>query len=160
MPGQPAPLEVRFWSKVSKRGPAECWLWSGAINGSGYGMILTRRDGRHFMDRAHRVSFALANGSIPPDGVILHSCDNPPCVNPAHLVLGTQAENLADMRSKGRARIVGEKNGMARLTARDVREIRRRRAAGEGVDLLARAFGIAAAYVYQLAERRAWRHIA
>jgi hypothetical protein len=114
-----------FWSRVE---PARggCWEWQGARNEHGYGL----HDGH---GRAHRFAFDLVFGSIPPGLVVMHTCDNPPCVNPDHLVLGTKADNTRDMRRKGRARggaSPGETNPSAKLTAEQVAEIRRRWAAG------------------------------
>ena len=97
--GTPEPRgpEDRFWAQVEKRGPDECWLWVGAtLKGYGRG----NWNGEHYY--AHRKSWELANGPIPDGLYILHACDNPPCVNPAHLRPGTQAENVRDMVERGR----------------------------------------------------------
>ena len=117
-------FEERFWCNV-KRGPADqCWLWIGTKIRSGYGHI--GRGGHHGVKvRAHRASFELHCGPIPAGMWVLHSCDVPLCVNPAHLFLGTHRDNMADMTRKGRAVYVrGEKNGSAKLTAADVLAIR------------------------------------
>jgi hypothetical protein len=93
-----APLERRFWSRVDKS--ANCWLWTGALDEYGYGRFYVG-DGRAV--KAHRMAFLLMIFD-PGELDVLHSCDNPRCVRPSHLFLGTQADNLADMRTKGRDR--------------------------------------------------------
>jgi hypothetical protein len=89
---------ARFWSKVDRRGPDECWPWLGHLDDGGYGRV-----GRgHFV--ASRVAWELHNEAQVPEGQrVLHSCDNPPCMNPAHLWAGTQKDNVQDAISKGRA---------------------------------------------------------
>lgn len=95
-------LEERFWPKVDKRALDECWLWNAAIDTMGYGVINGGGRGRKLY--AHRVSYELAVGPIPSELEILHSCDVRPCVNPAHLSVGTRKDNVADARSKHRLR--------------------------------------------------------
>ena len=94
------PLSERFWEKVAIGEPDECWEWEAYRQENGYGTIKKNRKDIG----AHRVSWELENGREVPDGmVVMHSCDNPSCVNPAHLSVGTQADNLADCKAKGRA---------------------------------------------------------
>lgn len=104
-----APLADRFWAKVHRRGPEDCWPWRASVAGWGYGRLRYQRDGVWVTRSAHRVAWELTHGQPPPDHLaVLHRCDNPRCVNPAHLLLGTQQDNLADMRAKGRDRPWGQ----------------------------------------------------
>lgn len=95
-----AHLIPRFWERVVRGGPRECWEWQGSRHPSGHGQVW---DGEKVV-YAHRTAWALVNGPVPDGLVVMHSCDNPPCANPAHLSVGTQGDNLRDMASKGRDR--------------------------------------------------------
>jgi HNH endonuclease len=95
------PFALRFWSKVSKGTDAVCWEWNGKTGRNGYGYIKAARTEHYHL--AHRVAWALTYGPIPHRLQVLHHCDTPRCVNPAHLFLGTQADNMTDKAKKGRA---------------------------------------------------------
>lgn len=158
---RPKTPETRFWSKVDRSGgPDACWPWTAnRQRRSGYGQFWYERRVR----LAHRVAWKLTRGEIPPGRCVLHRCDNPPCVNPAHLFLGTQADNLADMDRKGRrvnSPHPGERNGLAKLTEMRVRLIRHLRAKGSTQPALARAFNVTTSTVHDLETRRTWRHVA
>lgn len=147
-------IAVRFWAKVVKGGEGECWLWSGLRNACGYGKI--RFDGhRHF---AHRLSFALHYGVTLSTEHVLHSCDNPACVNPAHLSLGTHAANMADMKKKGRQPKGGARYRM-KLTDDAVRSIRSRHGGGVSVASLARGFGVSRWHISNIVAGKAWKHV-
>jgi hypothetical protein len=95
------PLADRFWSHCDQTG--ECWLWLGSVKNSGYGMAYTgMKAGRAIYRTAHRVAYELAHGVIPHGMQVMHTCDVKLCVNPDHLSLGTHADNMRDMASKGR----------------------------------------------------------
>jgi hypothetical protein len=91
---------ARFWEKVEKTGG--CWRWTGGTNNKGYGIFCWKGKGQNRMEGAHRVSYFLAHGVWPGEKLVCHTCDNPSCVRPEHLFLGTNSENLRDMVSKGR----------------------------------------------------------
>ena len=112
-------MKERFWDKVDKKGPDDCWEWM-ASKIRGYGVIWVA--GRQMF--SSRVSWELANGQIPKGMCVLHHCDNPSCVNPAHLFVGTNADNSSDMVKKGR-QARGKMNGATKLSEQSVREIKR-----------------------------------
>jgi hypothetical protein len=118
-----------FWKRVPLGSPDECWEWAGTRTRTGYGQ---HGYGRNKRTMAHRVSYQAAHGPIRPGMCVCHKCDNPPCVNPNHLWLGTPADNARDRVAKGRSvkwngRRSGENSPWAKLTAEDVLEIRRLR---------------------------------
>jgi hypothetical protein len=152
-------LASRFWAKVEKQ--AECWIWTASTNGRGYGQLGRggRGDGYVY---AHRYSWELSNGSIPNGMSVLHRCDQSRCVNPDHLFLGTQKDNMRDASRKGRlavgTRVCGEATGTAKLTALDIRIIRR--LSGRLLQReIAEMFHIAQTNVSMIVQRHSWRHI-
>lgn len=153
---------ARFWAKVDKDGPVldarpelgPCWLWRAARQAKGYG----RFDTGTRLDGAHRIAWALSHGAIPDGVFVLHKCDNPPCVNPAHLFLGDAKANGADCHAKGRT-TRGERNAQARLTAPEVREIRRLLRAGLSQNRVAARFGVHRGTVCDIGAGRLWAHL-
>ena len=153
-------IEQRFWAKVNRRGVDECWSWMGA-RARGYGHLWAL--GRVMC--ATHVALMVVDGVDVPSGMIVcHTCDNPACVNPAHLELGTHADNSADKISKGRDRYApdrGESSVHAKLTEAQVHEMRcayRRRQRGYGTTFLARRYGVSPCEVLRIVrgERWAW----
>ena len=154
----PRPLPERFWEKVDVRGPDECWTWTAGTASHGYG-IIARGSPQRGMLLAHRVSYELHRGPIPDGGHILHSCDNRLCVNPAHLSLGTNAANVADMVAKGR-QAAGEVNGHAKLTEEQVREIRERYDWYRVTQrLLAAEYGVTRSNIGHIVNGGSWAHV-
>lgn len=96
-------LERSFELRCGCAGGAGCWNWQGARNGDGYGLVSGQGIGR--LVRAHRLSYAIEHGHLEPDAMVLHTCDNRLCVNPAHLYVGDAARNSLDMIERGRSRL-------------------------------------------------------
>lgn len=153
------PLAARFWAKVEILGTDECWPWLASRDRHGYGHIgLGGREGG--TGYAPRVSWELHNGPIPEGLWVLHRCDNPACVNPAHLFLGTPKDNTADMMVKGRAnRARGEDSGGAHFTAEQVVEIRATHARGRSMRALARQHGVSHSTISAMVHLRTWSHV-
>lgn len=93
-------LEARFWSKVDRREPNECWEWLGDKRSNGYGLLYVEEGGSR--PGVHRISWEIHNGPIPKGKLVLHTCDSPGCVNPNHLYLGTQSDNMCDRYERNR----------------------------------------------------------
>lgn len=154
----PSPSE-RFWNQVDKgRGETSCWLWIGHQDKFGYGRFtVTSEDGQKHL-RAHRYSYEMAYGKIGEGLNVCHKCDNPPCVNPAHLFLGTHQDNVKDKIQKGR-QARGERNNHAKLTTDQVIAIREALRAGIAGHKLAITYGISPYVISSIKRRKTWRHI-
>lgn len=148
-----APLAERFWAKVAKS--EGCWEWQGNQGRHGYGRL---RSTSYHSVFAHRVAWELTYGPIPDGLEVCHKCDNPPCCRPDHLFLGTSAENLADMRAKGRG-ARGERHGSAKLLDSQVMTIRQRLAAGANVYSLASEYDVTPDTIWLIRRRRTWQHL-
>jgi hypothetical protein len=158
-------VEERFCSKVDTNGPVHpilqtaCWLWGGPRHGFGYGRIrYNKRD-----ISAHRCSYILNNGPIPDDLWVLHHCDNPACVNPDHLFLGTRQDNIDDMIAKNRHRQghspAGESNPSAKLTEPEVLRIRELAAQRVPRQQLGDMYGVSLPLIEKIISRSVWSHI-
>lgn len=145
---------TRFWAKVVRE--EGCWKWIASIDNCGYGIIGIGQK----LFRAHRVSWVLHNGEIPADQHVLHTCDTRSCCNPAHLFLGTHADNMRDMAVKGRARPVaqyGEANPSAKLNRLQVTAIRERYIPGEiSMRCLADEYGVSVQSICNVIHGKRW----
>lgn len=150
------PLAERFWEKVAKRDDDACWLWTANQDARGYGRFAVSRCNIRL---SHRVAWELLNGTIPEGLRVLHTCDNPPCVNPDHLFVGTAKENTRDMVRKWR-HAHGERHGHATLTDEIVLEMRRLRSE-EGLSYaeIGRRVGRLGGTVHKICTRQRWVHI-
>ncbi len=151
----------RFYERVDRSG--DCWVWTGRVLANGYGVLpifdATRRR-RGSPDRlAHRIAYELAFDVDPGELFVCHKCDNPACVRPSHLFLGTNKDNVADCRRKDRD-IQGERSRIAKVTDDKVRVMREEFKAGTTQTALANRFGVSISLVNGIVHGRRWRHVA
>lgn len=151
-----ASLSTRFFRKVDRT--ATCWIWTGNTSRNGYGSIQSGGKGSPTLS-AHRLSYEMHKGQIPEGCVVMHSCDNPSCVNPDHLSIGTFKENTADMIAKGRKRTIAPKgidNGKAKLNDSLVRYIRQ---SSKNAASIARELSLSANCIRGVRTGRTWSHV-
>lgn len=149
-------LKARFWRDIDKRSPSECWEWKGGRDTSGYGHFKHGNE----IHRIHRLSYQLHHGEIPEGMHILHSCDNKICGNPAHLRVGTNAENMREKAERGLCNpVIGEANFQARLNADKVRQIRSLYQSGYTYDKLGVMFGVSKQTCASIVKRKTWKHV-
>lgn len=147
-------LKDRFYSKFKINEDNGCWEWMATKFPNGYGCFKLNRKSVG----AHRVSYEIHNGKINKNMVICHHCDNPSCVNPEHLFVGTQKENLLDRKLKGRS-VEGNKNGRCKLSDKDILAIKRLLA--EKIDQrdIAKSYGVAQTTISAINLNKSWSHI-
>jgi len=149
-------IEERFMEKFIKTAPDNCWEWNSSKNSNGYGVLEINRK----PIKAHRIAWEFAYGPIPAGIDVCHRCDNPACVNPQHLFLGTHRDNMRDMAIKGRAHgggLIGERNGFSKLTWTKVEEIRRLRIDGLSEPKLAAIFGVHHSTIHYVLTGQSWK---
>lgn len=168
IPYNKSPISDRLSSKYTVNSYTGCWEWTGAIDNKGYGIIHTYGNSK---GRAHRVSWEITHGEINNNLCVCHSCDNPKCINPDHLFLGTIADNNRDMAAKGRNRWSdafltskkkspqGERHGMSKLNTRDVIKIRNCFENGVTMKELAILYDVGHSHICSIVRRKSWRHI-
>lgn len=158
-PKNPITWQEKFWTFVQKT--ETCWLWIGTRNKKGYGI---QSFSYASPQMAHRLSWKIHRGKITKGMGVLHRCDNPACVNPEHLFLGTNGTNNRDRHSKGRD-AKGSRNGATKLTAEAVREIRRLTANGYGhrkpvlVKDLGKKYGVSYQAIVRVVKNEVWTHV-
>lgn len=153
-------VQEEFWSLATKSADG-CWIWNGLKNDRGYG----RFSAFGLSWKAHRLAFLFAAGRLPYEALVLHGCDTPLCLNPAHLRLGNAADNVNDMIARGRQnfrggiRLRGSRAASAKLTEDLVRDIRARYASGDSQAALAAAYGVKQPTISQIVRRTSWTHV-
>lgn len=146
-------IKQRFYQYCDKKENG-CWEWSGALTVNGYGKFWM--DGK--TTSAHRVSFELHKHAIPSSEMVLHTCDNPKCVNPDHLTVGTHRDNVRHMQERGRF-LTGEENSASKITAEKAKEIIQRLLNGAKVRTLAKQMNVSRGIVKGIANKVTWKHV-
>lgn len=149
-------LVRRFWEKVDVAGPDDCWNWTASTAGKGYGQIKMPKTRRQLY--AHRLSYEIHHGIAPGDMLVMHSCDNPRCVNPAHLSLGTHGDNLQDMARKDR-HLYGERNAQAKLTESQIDLVFDLFDRGVAREDIAERVGASKTHIDRILRGEHWRHV-
>lgn len=179
----------RFSHYVNKNGPShpytsalgQCWLWTGTLDRKGYGQFSIRSELQAFLEhgprvvKAHRFAYEIAFHTDPGTMFVCHTCDNPTCVNPAHLFLGTNSDNMLDCVRKGRHKhclwtttnpnpkppppLFGTKNPGSKLTDDIIRDIRARAASGQSQRRIAAAIGVSPSSISLIMHRKIWSHV-
>ena len=144
----------RFHEKWLENPQTGCWEWRLARNDCGYGVMKVG----YKMMKAHRVSYALTHGRFDNDFFVCHDCDNPGCVNPHHLFLGTPADNSADMKAKGR-QARGTTHGNSKLTEADIPAIMAQHATGADLRSIALDFGVSKSTIHNVTRGESWSHV-
>lgn len=150
------PFLDRFNAKWVENRESGCWDWIAAKAGKGYGEIKATKSRRYLY--AHRVSWEMANGPLPAGMSVLHRCDNPGCVNPAHLFIGSSADNAQDMAAKDR-HLKGERNTQSKLTEQDILKIYQLSDGGMVQHRIAKLVGVGQMTVCRILRGERWRHV-
>lgn len=151
---------ARFWSKVRvEKSVNACWEWQGSFTGNGYGNFKVPALGNQSVG-AHRVAYALHNGAFPPDGLLIrHTCDNPKCVNPNHLLVGDKKDNANDAKERGRLKprsAKGDLNPARKLSSQDVARIKQLILAGKDNSALGEQFGVTHSAISAIRRGKVW----
>ena len=144
----------KFWGRVDIQKSNQCWPWTGPFNYKSYGVFNweAKRYG------AHRMAYYFTHNSWP--NICRHTCDNPKCCNPAHLLNGTNQDNMNDMKLRGRShRAPGEKHHNSKITDAQVMRIRERKKEGEKCKALAKEYGVCTDTIVKIIRRASWNHI-
>lgn len=145
---------MRLRLSMNSKQVGECIEYTGTLERAGYGSIMVNGH----RTKAHRMSYQAHKGDIPVGLMVRHKCDNPPCINPEHLELGTQTDNMGDMSDRGRSSY-GVRNPNHVLNDEIVRDILRRVSEGETQSAMAREYGVSNMTIYTIVHNKAWKHV-
>lgn len=148
-------FEDRFWEKVSVGSDDECWNWKAGLTRGGYGQF----SNKVMSNRAHRIAWHLSCGPIPTELFVLHKCDNPKCVNPNHLYLGSHGDNMNDRSVRNRCNQKGERNAGAKLNDNIVRDIFALREEGHTHKYISDKTNIRRTHVTKILNKQIWSHV-
>jgi len=152
-------LEECFWKKVDKKAENECWEWKGSKDNGGYGVMFKSRYPIKWY-KSNRLSWEIHFGDIPEGLLVCHKCDNPACINPKHLWLGTIADNNRDRENKGRgALLYGENNPNAKLTKEDIMKIKELRKTGMTQQKIADMYRVSQVNIGRILSGRLWLEV-
>lgn len=152
---KPKGFVERFWSNVEKRGPDECWPWTGGVQTAGYGIMCVGTLGGNLRRwLSHRLSYLIHHGELDDSVLVCHHCDNPPCCNPKHLFIGDHSDNIRDASSKGR--LQRPRPYAAKLTETEVLEIKKKHSQGQSRRSLAREYRVDPHTVFAILRGITW----
>jgi hypothetical protein len=155
------PIEEKLRNYIERAGPltTKCWIWQGSVDKDGYG-LLTWYEGDQKHQRAHRASWVFHNGEIPDELLALHHCDNPSCINPDHIYIGSPQDNMDDKWARGRhIPLVGEDHPLCKLSETDIALIRYFLTQGYGVNSLAKRYRVTHAAIQHIRDWKSWKHV-
>lgn len=153
-------LIEKFNSRINKT--SSCWLWLGEKTSAGYGLLNQMEGGKRYRVYAHRLSAEINIGIIPKKMEVCHTCDNPSCVNPAHLFIGTHKQNMLDMCKKGRWKAgppTGVRNPSAKLNEEKVLIIRNKYLLGQSMRSLAKEYNVSKFAIFSIIHKITWKNI-
>lgn len=153
------PVEDRFLSKVIIKADNECWIWNASLRKAGGGFKYGQFSFNGYPEWAHRVAYILFNGPIPEGAKVCHSCDNTLCVNPNHLFLGTQKDNIHDMMAKDRDAFTGERNHNSKMTKAKVLRARTLRKKGMSYASIGKILKVSISTIVDIIKNRTWSHV-
>ncbi len=152
-------IEEKFWRHVGKEAKNGCWYWIGYVEKNGYARFAFNYKKKGYKIGAHRASYIIHNNKLIDNLCVCHTCDHPMCVNPSHLFVATQYENMHDMIDKGRKKI-GAQCSHSKFNAEQIILIRKQHQKGQSIRSLAREYGVYRSTISRIVNRRTYKEVA